>query len=564
MDQPNTNDAEFAEQLAVLRRRFADQLTDTLDELNRLMAGRGPNLPRDLLLQIHLRLHKLVGAGSTFGFPELSVQACALEEMVKGWLEGNKSAPRHQWKIWLEGLQALRASILVQDDLIEFNSVPEPVTSRLAARGVVRVAMVHSDESFSLMMCRGLRQFGYIVSAHQDLRSAQDELLSNPPHIVLMESPSDDGENDSIRNAVASLVGQKGSQAALIYFTRRADFPIHLLAAKMGAEAVFIQPVDVPMVAARIESLVRAREQQPYRVLIVEDDEALAEHYRLVLQAAGMLAERVSQPSAVLIALQALQPDVLLMDLYMPDCTGEELARLIRFDNAWQSLPIVLMSTESDLSRQGQALSSGADDFLLKPISDAQLVVGMRVRAARARKVAELMSLDSLTGLLKHASIKDRLTQEVDRARRNGKPASIAMVDIDLFKRVNDNWGHPMGDQVIKTLGNLLRQRLRRPDSVGRYGGEEFMVVLPECSESDAIRLLDDIRQRFADIVFRSGEQEFKVTFSAGIAVSTPGCEAHEMLAEADKALYEAKKSGRNQIRKLVVGKGSEHVDPAP
>ena len=121
-----------------------------------------------------------------------------------------------------------------------------------------------------------------------------------------------------------------------------------------------------------------------------------------------------------------------------------------------------------------------------------------------------------------------------------------------------------MGDQVIKTLGNLLRQRLRRPDSVGRYGGEEFMVVLPECSESDAIRLLDDIRQRFADIVFRSGEQEFKVTFSAGIAVSTPGCEADEMLAEADKALYEAKKSGRNQIRKLVVGKGSEHVDPAP
>jgi len=135
MDQPNKNDAEFAEQLAVLRRRFADQLTDTLDELNRLMAGRGPNLPRDLLLQIHLRLHKLVGAGSTFGFPELSVQACALEEMVKGWLEGNKSAPRDQWKIWLEGLQALRASILVQDDLIEFNSVPEPVTSRLAARG---------------------------------------------------------------------------------------------------------------------------------------------------------------------------------------------------------------------------------------------------------------------------------------------------------------------------------------------------------------------------------------------------------------------------------------------
>jgi diguanylate cyclase (GGDEF)-like protein len=335
---------------------------------------------------------------------------------------------------------------------------------------------------------------------------------------------------------------------ALIFLASHADFAIQLRAAKAGAEVFFTQPVDVPTVAARIESLVREREQPPYRVLIVDDDEALAEHYRLTLRAAGMLADRVSHPNAVLPALLKLRPDVLLMDLYMPECTGEELARMIRYDSAWQGLPIVLMSAESDLTRQVQALRSGADDFLVKPISDVQLVVGIRVRAERARKVAELMNQDSLTGLLKHASIKDRLAQEVDRARRNGKPVSIAMVDIDFFKRVNDNWGHPMGDQVIKTLGNLLRQRLRRQDSVGRYGGEEFLVVLPECSEADAFRLLDDIRQRFADIVFRSGEHSFNVTLSAGVAVSAQGRDAHEVLAAADQALYQAKNSGRNQV----------------
>lgn len=550
MDESMQTMMDFSMQLAVLRRQFAARLAGTLDELNRLMAGREPDVPRELLAQVHLRLHKLAGAGGTFGFPELSTQASALEEMSKVWLQTDQPAPPDQWRMWLAGLSALRSSIAIQGESVERKPLTELVASRSATRSVVRVVMVHSDQAFSLMMCRGLGQFGYTVSHYLDWRSAQAGLMADPPDVVLLESAIVEQENEPTRQAVERLVAQPDRHLALIFLANHADFAIQLLAAKVGAEVFFTQPVDAPTVAARIEAIVREREQQPYRVLIVEDDEALAEHYRLTLRGAGMLADRVSHPNAVLPALRKLRPDVLLMDLYMPESTGAELARMIRYDSAWQGLPIVLMSAESDLALQVQALHSGADDFLVKPISDVELVVGTRVRAERARKVAELMNQDSLTGLLKHASIKDRLTQEVDRARRNGKPVSIAMVDIDLFKRVNDNWGHPMGDQVIKTLGNLLRQRLRRQDSVGRYGGEEFLVVLPECSEADALRLLDDIRRRFADIVFRSGEHSFNVTLSAGVAVSTQGRDAHEVLAAADQALYLVKNSGRNQVRK--------------
>ncbi len=550
MDEATQTEFDFAAQLAVLRLQFAAQLAGTLDELNRLMAGRGPDVPRELLTQTHFRLHKLAGAGGTFGFPELSAQARTLEEMSKGWLDAAQPVPPDQWRTWLAGLRALRLSIAVQDDSAAVKPPPVPATSRSVARGVVRVVMVHSDQAFSLMMCRGLGQFGYTVAPYLDWQSAQEGLLSDPPDIVLLDSAMVEGENEATRQAVARLLNPLGRRVALIFLANQADFATQLLAAKSGAEVFFTRSVDVPTVAARIESLLRARAQPPYRVLIVEDDEVLAEHYRLTLRAAGMLAKRVSHPNAVLTALQTLRPDVLLMDLYMPECMGEELARMIRYDNAWQSLPIVLMSAESDLARQVKALGSGADDFLVKPISDAQLVVGIRVRAERARQMAELMNQDSLTGLLKHASIKERLVQEIDRARRSGKPVSIAMVDIDLFKRVNDNWGHPIGDQVIKTLGNLLRQRLRRQDSVGRYGGEEFLAVLPECSEADAIRLLDDIRRRFADIEFRSGENKFNVTLSAGVAVSVQARDAHEVLVDADQALYQAKNRGRNQVCK--------------
>lgn len=550
MDETTQTELDFAAQLAVLRLQFAAQLAGTLDELNRLMAGRGPDVPRELLAQIHFRLHKLAGAGGTFGFPELSAQARTLEAVSKGWLDAAEPAPLDQWRTWLAGLRALRLSIAVQDKLVTVKPLPVLVASKSAARGVVRVVMVHSDQAFSLMMCKGLGQFGYTVVPYPDWRSAQDALLNDPPDIVLLESAMVEGENELARQAVTRLVNHAARRVAVIFLADHDDFATQLLAAKTGAEVFFMRPVDVPTVATRIESLLRAREQPPYRILIVEDDEELAEHYRLTLRAAGMLADRVSHPNDVMPAIQKLRPDVLLMDLYMPDCMGEELARIIRYDTAWQSLPIVLMSAESDLARQVQALGSGADDFLVKPISDMQLVIGTRVRAERARKMAELMNQDSLTGLLKHASIKERLVQEVDRARRSGKPVSIAMVDIDFFKRVNDNWGHPMGDQVIKALGNLLRQRLRRQDSVGRYGGEEFLAVLPECSEVDALRLLDDIRRRFADIEFRSGENSFKVTLSAGVAVNFQGRDAHEVLVTADQALYQAKNSGRNQVCK--------------
>jgi len=301
-------------------------------------------------------------------------------------------------------------------------------------------------------------------------------------------------------------------------------------------------------VAGSVERLLRERERPPCRVLIVDDDTVLAEHYQLVLRQAGMLAEWVSEPLEVPSRLERLRPDVLLMDLYMPHYNGAELAQAIRYDPGWQSLPIVFLSAEGDLNLQMQAMGSVADDFLVKPISDMQLIASVRARTVRARRLAELMSQDSLTGLLKHGSIKERLAHELERAARSGRAASVAMVDIDHFKSVNDRFGHPIGDQVIKALGRLLRQRLRRQDSVGRYGGEEFLLVLPECELPEALRLLDEIRVGFGHVRFQCQGQDFGATFSAGVASSRSFGTAQDLLSAADTALYRAKHGGRNRV----------------
>lgn len=138
---------------------------------------------------------------------------------------------------------------------------------------------------------------------------------------------------------------------------------------------------------------------------------------------------------------------------------------------------------------------------------------------------------------------------ELSRAVRTDENLSVVMLDLDHFKRVNDTYGHPAGDKVIKAIAHLLRQRLRKTDAVGRYGGEEFVAVLPRCSREEAQMLMEDVRQRLFDIAFTVDQRSFNVTLSAGIAAYRPGVErADQLLQEADAALYRAKSEGRNRI----------------
>ncbi len=536
MPEQTAKAAHFAAQLAALREQFAHQLGGTLDEM--VARADGHDASGELLRELHGRLHKLAGSGGTFGFTELSRQARVLEVSAKTWLDTNLPA-KDAWTTWLADLQALRQSIAPPA------AVRQPATqppTHGKPRGPVRIALIEDDPVYGETLQLGLSLLGYEVTHHAGFSAAESAILADPPDILvaaMMEQLP----------AIPKLFERMGQSLPTLFLAAHSDFAARLAVAAAGGDAFLVKPADAPSVANRIEMLLQEREMTPYRVLIVEDDEVLAEQYRLALAAAGMLAEKVCQPQETLAAMQNLSPDLILMDLYMPGCSGADLARVIRYDEAWTGVPIVYLSAEGDLDKQTKAMDSGADDFLTKPISTQRLVGAVRARAARARKMAELMSQDSLTGLLKHGSIKERLAQEFDRAERQHKPLAAVMVDIDDFKRVNDTWGHPVGDQVIKTLGHLLRQRLRRQDSIGRYGGEEFVAVLPECTSADAVRLLEDIRQSFAAVRFVHQGEDFVVTLSAGIASSEHYADAQELLAAADAALYVAKHGGRNQVR---------------
>ena len=236
------------------------------------------------------------------------------------------------------------------------------------------------------------------------------------------------------------------------------------------------------------------------------------------------------------------------MDIYMPGCSGVEAANVIRQHSGYTNLPITFLSTESGLSNQLDALRVGGDDFLQKPITDSHLLNAVTIRAKRFRELSQLMSKDSLTGLLNHINLKLFLEREVASVERHPAALSFAMIDIDFFKSINDNYGHPEGDRVIKTLARLLKSRLRECDIAGRYGGEEFAIVLKNTSLEDGVKVVESIKRIFSDIQFKAGDSHYSATFSAGIAQWKPKMTMSELIVAADEALYKAKNLGRNQI----------------
>ena len=160
---------------------------------------------------------------------------------------------------------------------------------------------------------------------------------------------------------------------------------------------------------------------------------------------------------------------------------------------------------------------------------------------------------DSLTGLYNHTHSLQLLEDASSRARRDGRSLCFAMIDIDHFKKVNDTYGHPMGDRVIKSLALFLKQRLRKTDHIGRYGGEEFAVVLPDTCARDAVKVLDEIRQRFAEIRYPAQPADLSCTFSCGIAELAPDTDIKSLTQQADEALYRAKHGGRNRVERYTL-----------
>ncbi len=287
------------------------------------------------------------------------------------------------------------------------------------------------------------------------------------------------------------------------------------------------------------------------KVLIIDDSPDALAIAKARLSKDGLDIICAEGGSAGLDAARRENPDLILLDVDMPDMSGFDVCRELKGSAEFQMVPVIFLTGSTDVNDKVKGLNLGAVDYVTKPFDAFELRA--RVRAAlRTKHLQDLLvkysRIDPLTELWNRRALTDHLGQEWAKLQRHGTPIAFIMSDIDHFKRVNDTYGHRIGDEVICRVANVLIENSRQSDLPVRYGGEEFAVLLPDESVQSAATLAERCREEVENIRVDAGGEKVSVTVSFGVA-DTAGLSSPEALIEsADAALYQAKNTGRNRV----------------
>jgi two-component system, cell cycle response regulator len=310
-----------------------------------------------------------------------------------------------------------------------------------------------------------------------------------------------------------------------------------------------------------------AGDAQKQRILVVDDHPDNVEIIHARLASRGFEVETATNGQEALDRVRENPPHLILLDVMMPLMDGYEVSRRIKGDENLPFIPIILVTARDSTQDKVEGLDAGAEDYLTKPINFPELEARVRsmLRIKRLqdeldlknreleevnRQLKKLSVTDGLTELFNHRHVHELLHEEFERSHRSGDPIAVAMLDLDRFKQVNDTYGHPTGDVILYETARILKDTAREIDMIGRYGGEEFIAILPGTDEGAAVRFAERVRERIEAYVFRDEATEVRMTMSAGVASHPeyPVDNPDLLLKRADEALYSAKTGGRNRV----------------
>ncbi len=294
-------------------------------------------------------------------------------------------------------------------------------------------------------------------------------------------------------------------------------------------------------------------ESQGKKILAIDDSVLNIKLLKGILEREGF--EFLSSTNSLDALPMAIQhsPDLILLDVMMPGINGIDVLKLLKQNALTKPISVLMVTARTKGEDVREALEGGAFDYVKKPLDEVEIVArvhsALRYKEYQDRLLAMAMQ-DSLTGLYNHALIIELLDKEIYNATRKNLPVAYAMMDIDHFKRVNDQYGHLAGDYVLKEIARILTASLRKGDPIGRYGGEEFGFILTGIALDQAVILCERVRQTIADFSFTMNGQKIPVTVSFGLAqLQTEKAERpNDLIRRADEALYRAKEGGRNRL----------------
>ncbi|WP_420128077.1 response regulator [Longimicrobium sp.] len=541
--------------------KYRDQVLARVDVLEaaalRIMEGR---LDREGRREAEREAHKLAGSVGTFGFAEGSRLAREAETMLAG-----PHAPGQGDALRLADLAvALRRELTAPPSPAPASYVPAPPVDGAGAPGgtgspsaagrsaasapsdgdgpTLLIVDEDGDTAERLAMEASARGMNPVLA--RGVEDARAALERTRPDAALLDI-SVPGGMELLR-----ALSLRFPPVPAVVFTRSDAFTDRVEVARLGGRGFLRKPLAPARAVDAVEPLLRSDTRREAVVLAVDDDAAVLEAVRFVLEPHGVRVDTVNDTEAFWTALEASAPDVVLLDVDMPSVNGLELCRVLRNDPRWKSVPIIFLTSRVDPSTVQEVFAAGADDFVGKPFVGPELGARIQNRLERVRMQRSLAETDALTGVLNRRGSEEVLERFLRLAAGQGDPLAMGVVDIDSFKGVNDRCGHAVGDEVLARVARVLHKRFRAEDVVARWGGEEFVVGMYGMDKSDGVQRLAEALEVLRDEAFTAPDGEtFHVTFSAGVSeFDTDGRDLQSLYRAADAAMYAAKEAGRDRV----------------
>jgi diguanylate cyclase (GGDEF)-like protein len=301
-------------------------------------------------------------------------------------------------------------------------------------------------------------------------------------------------------------------------------------------------------------------EEKGNKVLIIDDNKLIRQLATTLLSKKNYNVLTAENGEQGIELAQSFKPEVILLDVMMPEVDGYEVCKRLKSNDKTKNIPIIMVTSMTESIDKIKGLELGAADYVTKPFDHGELQARVATQAKMKNLwdelqeknliLEELSKKDGLTDLYNHRHFHERISEEFKRAKRYKLPLCCVLIDLDHFKNVNDTYGHQAGDNILKSLAEIVVGNIREVDIAARYGGEEFALILPHIALKDAVIMANRIRTNVESEIFRFNDININITISMGVAgmLDNKASSYNELIRFADEALYAAKANGRNRV----------------
>ncbi|NJN85633.1 MAG: response regulator, partial [Leptolyngbyaceae cyanobacterium SL_7_1] len=495
--------------------------------------------------QARQQAHTLSGSLGMFGLPEGSRLARQIEQLLhtEPALIHAKAASLRQWVNQL--CQEIEQSSGVGEQAL-------PAASWEDDRPLLLI--VDRDRTLVNQLAPEAVTWGFRVEIATNLTRARDKLLLESPDVVLLDPTSSPVAAESV--SLLNELNQQVPAIPVIIFTEQGKLTERLELARLGGCTFLQKPTPLPQVLAVVNQVRHHADRAKAGVMVVDDDLALLAVVRSLLEPWGLKLTTLADPQQFWDVLEAASPDLLVLDIAMPQISGIELCRIVRNDARWSSLPIVFLTAHTDADTINQVFAVGADDFVSKPIVGPELVTRIINRLERMRFLRTLAEIDPLTQLAN----RQKATQDLDKflrlAKRQTQPFCLALLNLDTAKPRDESPDYPVVEEGLRQFGQWVRQEFGAEDVVGRWSNQEFVVGFYGMTKQESRQRLNRLLSRLQpSSTPRQGASSIahsptlQVRLSGGVAqYPDDGTTLHRLCQAADTALHQAKAAGGDRI----------------